>query len=92
MLLTSKQVADRLHVSSATVNHWAKIGKLKGTNVGKGNKKSFWRFNSKDIITYEKENGKSKKVVNNPVGIMSSLITRLDKLESKIDHLIKIWS
>jgi excisionase family DNA binding protein len=54
-LLTLKQVAEYLGVSTITVRRLAKSGELPGFKVGKD-----WRFQRKDILSYvEKQKGQS---------------------------------
>jgi len=54
-LLTLKQVAEYLGVSTITVRRLAKSGELPGFKVGKD-----WRFQRNDILSYvEKQKGQS---------------------------------
>ena len=54
MLLTPKEVAEKLRVSEQTVLRWLRNGKLKGVKVGK-----LWRVREEDLqeLIKEEENG-----------------------------------
>ena len=54
MLLTPKEVAEKLKVSEQTVLRWLRNGKLKGVKVGK-----LWRVKEEDLreLIKEEENG-----------------------------------
>ncbi|MDI9608469.1 MAG: helix-turn-helix domain-containing protein [Atribacterota bacterium] len=50
MLLTPKEVAEKLRVSEQTVLRWLRKGKLKGVKVGK-----LWRVREEDLRELIKE-------------------------------------
>ena len=99
MNLTTKQVAEKLGVDSSTINNWARSGKLKPTNNPKEGKSRFNRlFNSADINKFKAENGitprKRRALLVDSGGSIGPLGfgARLERIESKIDRLLKIWS
>lgn len=50
--LTSKEVAEILRVTPATVMNMIKRGQLRGKKVGSGGVSSPWRIPKKDVIEY----------------------------------------
>ena len=54
MLLTPKEVADRLRVSEQTVLRWLRSGKLKGVKAGK-----LWRVEEEELEKFIKEERKN---------------------------------
>ena len=50
MLLTPKEVVEKLKVSEQTVLRWLRNGKLKGVKVGK-----LWRVKEEDLREFIKE-------------------------------------
>ena len=100
MKLTAPQTAEKLNISIAQLNTLVAHGKLKPINGPKEGKKRFNRFfDSVDVNKYKSENGVVPKripkqiLVDNggsigPLGFGA----RLDRIESKLDRLLKIWS
>jgi len=50
MLLTPKEVAEKLRVSEQTVLRWLRNGKLKGVKAGR-----LWRIREEDLQEFIKE-------------------------------------
>ena len=72
--LTSKEVADILRVTPATVMNMIKRGQLRGKKVGAGGISSPWRIPKEDIIKYvelEEEKLAVKKSLKNQSPSMS---------------------
>jgi hypothetical protein len=100
MQLTTQQVAEKLKIGSTQVKTLVKHGKLTPSNKKKPEAtKFFMKFDSKDIAEYLKNNNtnghRSRPIISaskdedsKPTGI----VTRLDRIESKIDKLLKLWS
>jgi excisionase family DNA binding protein len=46
-LFSIPEVAERLGVSKYTVNEWLKVGRIKGTRIGR-----FWRVRERDLEAF----------------------------------------
>lgn len=100
MKLTAPQTAEKLNISVAQLNTLVAHGKLKPINGPKEGKKRFNRFfDSVDVNKYKAENGAtpkriSKRILVDNGGSIGPLGfgARLDKIESKLDRLLKMWS
>ena len=51
-LLTTKEAAKLLRVSSATIGNMLRSGVVRGTKVGIGGKSSPWRIYKEDVMKY----------------------------------------
>jgi excisionase family DNA binding protein len=51
-LLTTKEAAELLRVSSATISNMLRSGVIRGTKVGIGGKSSPWRIYKEDVMKY----------------------------------------
>jgi len=54
----TKEVAQRLEVSTAIVRYRIREGKLKARNVNPEGEKPQWRIRGEDILEYEKKYGR----------------------------------
>ncbi len=100
MYYTSIQAAQFLGVSKGHIRTLIKAGKLVDhAKTAEGKSKHHIKLNLAELKKYKKENptpprsaarqSKQVSITNFPgVGIM----TRLDRIESKLDDLIKLWS
>ncbi len=55
MLLTAREVADKLRVHRQVVKVWLRSGRLKGIKIGT---RGDWRVSQEDLDTYLKEMNK----------------------------------
>lgn len=99
MNLTALQVRERLHIGEARLKKLVKEGVLTPINPKKeGAKKFFMKFREGDVIRVKKELKIRKPPVlvqteapsDTPLG--SGIRTQLDRIEAKLDQIIKLWS
>ena len=50
--LTTKEAAELLRVSAATISNMLRSGVIRGTKVGIGGKSSPWRIYKEDVMKY----------------------------------------
>lgn len=94
MKLNSTQVAEKLGISRAAVNTLVKKGVLKDVAETNGKTRHEFWFDSKQVNelrkTYKprsRSHGQAQ-----PAPMLSGLFTRLDRLEGKLDQLMKMWA
>jgi hypothetical protein len=104
MNLTTQQVAEKLGVSNVTVATLARMGKLPTSNKPEPGKRVAHRFDAKVVAEFKKTympihrngNGQSRRVVvnpsNPPMGLLSTIVKRLNTIDDKLDHIIALWS
>ncbi len=61
-LLTAKEAAELLRVSSTTIGNMIRRGKIRGTKVGIGGRSSPWRVYKEDVIKYLELRNKENKI------------------------------
>ena len=93
MILTTRQVAEKLNVDISTVSMWVRQGKLTAINYKKGVRKHL-RFHSKDVKIFQEATGlKSHRVtrhkVTSPMGALLALNERLIAIENKLNELVE---
>lgn len=98
MLLTTKQAAEKLNISSSTLSKMVQRGVIKPANQKpEGAKKFHAKFRIKDINefkrTYHNRRINSRKVPNvQPIpNVLSRMAESLEKLSEKIDLLYNMW-
>jgi len=63
--LTTKEAAELLRVSAATISNMLRSGIIRGTKVGIGGKSSPWRIYKEDVMRYiERETEQSSVKVS----------------------------
>ena len=105
MILNSAQVAEKLGVSHHLVSSWAKQGKIPTVNKPvEGAKKTFWKFDSKEINAFKKNgevphpkgrNSRKQRISasHTPIPeLFRSMNERLARIEEMILNLHKLWS
>lgn len=96
MLLTTTQVAEKIGKSTNQVTRLAKKGLLPTANQPKpGLTKFFMKFDSKAVAEYMKsEKIRPATVITaaSDSGGPSGIVSRLDRMEKKLDRLLAIWS
>jgi hypothetical protein len=107
MKLTTRQVADKLHITNGTVANLVRAGKLTDVS-GKTTKRHEFLIDSVQVAEFAKVyrnrqlNGKLKKAsigtvqpVSTPGAIQLTLAdvhTKLDSLRDRLEQLIALWS
>lgn len=91
MNLTTKQVADKLNVSTHTVRVWGNQGKFKFVVTGNGKKKQHRLYDSKSVNEFKATFSPKRTKVSNETPT-NGIFTRLESIEAKLDKLIKMWS
>ncbi len=61
-LLTAKEAAELLRVSSTTIGNMIRRGKIRGTKVGIGGRSSPWRVYKEDVIKYLELRNKENRI------------------------------
>lgn len=104
MNLSSQQVKDKLHIGETKLHKLIEEGKLVTVNKPKeGATKFFRKFDSVAINKFYqemKQNGivgqdtktKSKDLPELKEVSQNGILTRLTRIEEKLDRLLKIWS
>lgn len=97
MELTTKQVAEKLGITPGMLRARVNKGEIPSINKPEKGKRIVFRFDSKTINNYLKENGqvKNRKVKSNvslnPQRFMTNINTKLNSIESKLDSLLELW-
>lgn len=96
MRLTTRQVAEKLNVRPSTVARMAKDGTLNDLNKDKNGRHAF-AFDSAEINEIAKARKGGQRVDGSFASVIPALtapvrvLQALDRIEQKVDALIKMW-
>jgi hypothetical protein len=98
MELTTKQVAAKLGFPVHRVRTLATSGELPPLNQpAPGKRKRFYFFDSRAVADYQRRqalraaNGEPSLPLPAPDAAPAGVISRLDRLEKKLDRLLALW-
>jgi len=95
MVLTTRQVAEKLGISKGSVKNLIRSGKLTDLAKDKAKRHQF-RIDSKEVAAF-KANGIQTRVRRQPVApngtseIRGGIFSRLDRIERDLKTLIDLW-
>lgn len=94
MLITTKQAAEKLHIDLSTVRTLIRKGQLKDYGKRKeGATKHYALLDHKEVSEFAKVYKSRKTSEGTSVAHPATgLLTRLDRIEEKLDQLLAIWA
>ena len=93
MLLTTKQVANFLNLSTVTIRRMARNNEIPGAVDirSQDSSKSSWNFDSKLFNPWFKEFKKTNNLSKKKKSNLNDIEKSLSSIEKKLDYLCNIW-